>query len=610
MPTRRRRKARSASHESPQVSNEEPETPDQEQDSIAARTRKRRQCRIATQVSEAAVEAAEAAFAARTRADYAFEVAAGAENAAAVAEAAATMAAGLLEKALSEEDEDRRNQDTGEDEEEEGEEDEEEEEGEEDSSSEQVSYDGRDMDAETASGSLQLRLDTQRRLQSSFSSSESSEEDDGGLSENASDEEESWSQIADNYTFFMPRHGVDNSIGKYDIVRKLQWGGFGSVFHVSHRKTGKDYAMKVYRFGTEEHVEKELMLLMSIRHVNVMIVSKLRSFVSEVNDAQYSYVVMPLYPKDLSEYINFNLDDAPPSDADVSSIMLQICGGLGAVHAMQCAHADLKPENVLIDDTGDRLHVCLCDFGSVFDLESGGPYDPYGHTLALSSPELVCNTDGLIGTGVDIFPLACIYTELCTEQTLFYEREDECIYMAMVAQVNEEDTFPPAIVGNRKYFTRRGTLLGNAASKTAGAMQKSFEQFGFDSRQMALVKGCCRLDPANRWSLLQVVDWVKEYYSVQSPVVQQDGEHDRCPRSLDEGAEESIEQDEGDQDEGDQEEEKEKEQEQDEGDQEEEKEKEQAQAQAQDQDQDQDQDQAQGKSGTVEQETAVGGPQP
>ncbi len=350
---------------------------------------------------------------------------------------------------------------------------------------------------------------------------EEEEEQEEGEEEEQDEEEQDdeddlgeWAEIADDHEYFVPKCPEDWRVGSYRILDRLQWGGFGSVFSVRHVVSKVPFAMKVYRLGTDENVAREHDLLVSIRHENVMAVSKLRTFYARGSGYEFQYAVMPLYPKDLAQFIHGD-DDPPPSRAQIHSIMMQICGGLGAIHATHHVHADLKPENILVNDVAvpGKVHACICDFGSVLDLTTGGPYDEFGHTLMLSAPELVCACDGLIGFGLDVFALGCIYTELCAEQSLFNEKKGATAHLGLVAQLNPHETFPPAVKSNTAFFNRRGHLRSNTEADQLGKMDNFFACNPIDAAQREFIRWCCRLDPAARPTLDRIVSWLDTYYA-------------------------------------------------------------------------------------------------
>lgn len=343
--------------------------------------------------------------------------------------------------------------------------------------------------------------------ESDLGTSDLGDDDDDDASYSSDD---SWQSIINDYSFFVPRGPEDEQIGEYSIVRRLQRGGFASVFKAQHALSKKPCALKVYSVGTEDTIERELSILMAIRHANVLTVSRLREFVSEVTGCTYRYVVMPLFPKDMANYI-YDIDEDDTSvrtDAHCSGIMLQICAGLSAVHAVYHAHGDIKPENILIDDDDqENVNVCICDFGSVYDLSGNETeHDGGGLTLEFAAPEMVVNDFDLISYSVDIFAIACVYVELVTEQPLFLEKENDMLHLAYVQALDGNKPFPPSIAGNRLYFTRFGRLHRNA-QRRAAAMPSWEAHCGLEQDQIDFVKSCCQLDPTARPTLDEVIAW-------------------------------------------------------------------------------------------------------
>lgn len=339
---------------------------------------------------------------------------------------------------------------------------------------------------------------------------EEDEEEDDDDDDASYSSEDSWESIADDHSFFMPRGPKDWKVDKYTIVKRLQRGGFASVFKAQHNQSGKACALKVYSIDTEDTIERELSILMAIRHNNVMTVSRLREFASKSTGCTYRYVSMPLYPKDLTNYI-YDVDEKDTfvrTEEHFNNIMLQICAGLSAVHAVCHAHGDVKPENVLInDESPENVKVCLCDFGSAYDLSGNEKaHDGYGHTLAFAAPEVVTNDFDLISYSVDVFALACLYVELISEQPLFPEKEDDMLHLAYVQALDGGKPFPPSIVQNRLYFTRFGKLHENA-ERRAAALPAWEEHCGLSEAQVAFVKSCCQLDPEARPTLDAAIAW-------------------------------------------------------------------------------------------------------
>lgn len=63
--------------------------------------------------------------------------------------------------------------------------------------------------------------------------------------------------------------------------------------------------------------------------------------------------------------------------------MFQILSGINYLHSLNIIHGDIKPENILLDETRERVY--LCDFG-LSDYESERLCSPTG-TKQFMSPD-------------------------------------------------------------------------------------------------------------------------------------------------------------------------------------------------------------------------------
>lgn len=148
----------------------------------------------------------------------------------------------------------------------------------------------------------------------------------------------------------------DTVLEKYEVIRELGRGGFGTVFQAKHRRLGHTHAIKLIhadRMGrsTVDRFEREIQALANIKHPNV--VHAIDAGVSG-DDA---YIVM--------EYV----DGVPLNElarqrqlsiAEVVEIALQLCEGLSVIHSLSRTHRDIKPSNVMLDRSGT---VKILDLG-------------------------------------------------------------------------------------------------------------------------------------------------------------------------------------------------------------------------------------------------------
>ncbi|XP_055379369.1 cyclin-dependent kinase 2 isoform X2 [Condylostylus longicornis] len=122
------------------------------------------------------------------------------------------------------------------------------------------------------------------------------------------------------------------------------------------------------------------------------------------------------------EYLNMDLKKLMDKKKEilvpelVKSYMYQLLDALCFCHTNRILHRDLKPQNLLVDNAG---HIKLADFGLArcFNV----PMRAYTHevvTLWYRSPEILLGTK-FYATGVDIWSLGCIFSEMVTKRPLF-----------------------------------------------------------------------------------------------------------------------------------------------------------------------------------------------
>lgn len=101
-----------------------------------------------------------------------------------------------------------------------------------------------------------------------------------------------------------------------------------------------------------------------------------------------------------------------PEITIVNSIIEQVAKGLGAFHRMEMLHQDLKPENIMIDNTGT---VKIIDFGSVKiagieEIKPADREDAILGTVNYSAPEYLSGLQSDVRS--DLFSLAVITYEM------------------------------------------------------------------------------------------------------------------------------------------------------------------------------------------------------
>ncbi len=191
-----------------------------------------------------------------------------------------------------------------------------------------------------------------------------------------------------NEDFFLgPGAGGDPLIGQtlagVHIEARIGTGGMGSVYLGLQLKTGKQVAVKVVRpeFGSRRVLERfnfEMQVLGKLEHPGLVQILHADTY-TDAGSAR-PFFVMEYVPggRRLDEYAA----EHRPDERGWMLIFLAVAEALAAAHVRGVVHRDLKPGNILIDETG-RPRVI--DFGVAIVRDQ---------SLAAAQP----TEDGSIGT--------------------------------------------------------------------------------------------------------------------------------------------------------------------------------------------------------------------
>src|SRR5229473_7775796 len=145
---------------------------------------------------------------------------------------------------------------------------------------------------------------------------------------------------------------------RYEILQLLGQGGMGAVYQARDRELDRLVALKVIRpelAGRPEILQRfkqELILARQVTHRNVIRIFDLGE-AGGIKFITMEYVE----GRDLHSL----LSDGPPFPLEEKvKIFYQVCRALEAAHAEGVVHRDLKPQNILIENTG---RVVVMDFG-------------------------------------------------------------------------------------------------------------------------------------------------------------------------------------------------------------------------------------------------------
>lgn len=147
---------------------------------------------------------------------------------------------------------------------------------------------------------------------------------------------------------------------QYEVLEKLGEGARSIIYAVRDPQTGKSYALKhVVRADQKdirfiEQMETEFEISKQFTHPNLRRSYELKiskSLMLKVNEA---FLLMELF---IGKALDVRL---PPTMMDIVDTFIQAAQGLKAMHQMGYVHCDIKPNNILRNDSGA---VKVIDYG-------------------------------------------------------------------------------------------------------------------------------------------------------------------------------------------------------------------------------------------------------
>ena len=215
---------------------------------------------------------------------------------------------------------------------------------------------------------------------------------------------------------------------RYDIEQCLGTGGKGTVFKARDRyRSGlppslRYVAIKLLhespgnRDETIAALRRELQSAQTLSHPNIVKVYDVD------RDGDVDFFTMELLEGELLSDLTQRFQSSPMPRPHAWSIISQIAAGLEHAHARNVVHADLKPQNIMITNSGE---VRILDFGSSYRFAKERQDEPAWRGSTSATPAYACCEllDGRIpDPRDDLYALACIAYELLTGAHPFQRR--------------------------------------------------------------------------------------------------------------------------------------------------------------------------------------------
>jgi Tol biopolymer transport system component len=186
--------------------------------------------------------------------------------------------------------------------------------------------------------------------------------------------------------------------GPFVLHEQAGRGSFGTVFRGFDPAVHREIAIKLY---SGEALPAEPRLLARVRHPNVVTV-----FGAAVYDGRPGIWMDFVHGRTLEERVRA---EGPLPTTEVVAIGVALCEALEAVHGAQLLHQDVKPRNVMQEDSG---RVVLMDFGAGSSREIGELPQRVSGTPVYMAPEVLLG--GEPSAESDVYSLGVLLYYLLT----------------------------------------------------------------------------------------------------------------------------------------------------------------------------------------------------
>jgi tetratricopeptide (TPR) repeat protein/predicted Ser/Thr protein kinase len=278
------------------------------------------------------------------------------------------------------------------------------------------------------------------------------------------------------------------SIGRYRIIRLLGEGGMGTVYEAEQEEPRRVVALKVIKLGlaTPDRLRRfrqESQALARLQHPGI-------AQIYESGTADAGFGPQPFFAMEFIRGLPLKkyAEAHQPNTRQKLVLMVKICEAVQHAHQRGLIHRDLKPGNILVDETGQPK---ILDFGVARVTEADAP-EGDSHptmqtglgqlvgTLAYMSPEQVLGDPLEVDTRSDVYALGVILYELLSG-LLPYQVNYRQLPEAVHTIRDEEPASLSSI--DRNYRGDIETLVRKALEKDKTRRYTSAADLGADIRR-------------------------------------------------------------------------------------------------------------------------------
>lgn len=279
---------------------------------------------------------------------------------------------------------------------------------------------------------------------------------------------------------------------QYEILSSLGHGTFSNVYKVFDYKHEEEFALKLIRNEPRfiKQAFKEIELLVHINHANCISVTSVFKF-----NKSYG-LVFPVHSHTLYEELKTN-NMKGLEEIVVKQYGKEILQGLGYLRTKKIIHADLKPENIMVDLQGV---VKIIDFGSSFFEKEENKMYMYIQSRYYRAPEVPLGLG--VSCAIDMWSFACILYELLTGKPLFRVNSERELIVAIVGIISipAEDIIKRSSESMRFFRFSKSkeswVLIGKSHDSNYTPSRNPLTQINKDWENVLTL--CLQWDPVNR----------------------------------------------------------------------------------------------------------------
>ncbi|MCC6393860.1 MAG: tetratricopeptide repeat protein [Bryobacterales bacterium] len=275
--------------------------------------------------------------------------------------------------------------------------------------------------------------------------------------------------------------GQPKVIGRYRILSQLGEGGMGTVYKAEQDHPRRTVALKVIRSGIPapallRRFDQESEALGRLQHPGIAQIYEAGAVETAFGRQPY-FAMEYIQGRSLTEHaLTHRLNHR-----DKLQLMVRVCDAAHHAHQRGILHRDLKPGNILVDESGQPK---ILDFGVARILDTPSPHSQLTSagelvgTPAYMSPEQVANPAGLDARS-EVYALGVVLYELMTGHLPVGPGADS---LESLRRIREEDPLPLGRF-NREFSGDLETITAKALEKDKARRYASATELAADLRR-------------------------------------------------------------------------------------------------------------------------------